>query len=249
MAAFADGEKSEVERAEIKRIAQGMAGAEADLATLYQDVLLRRITLADAVRPLASQETRQLAYELAVCLCEADDLCNAAEEQFLASLRSALVLDGPTAEAVRQEADSLAQLPARAALGATAGSVPPVIDVADAEADRTILNHAILAGALELLPNSLATMAIIPLQVKLVYDLGRRFGYSLDRGHIKELITTMGVGLTSQVFEQYASRFLRGLLGRVAGGIGRAVAGQATSSAMSFATTYALGHVAQRYYA
>ena len=38
-------------------------------------------------------------------------------------------------------------------------------------------------------------------------------------------------------------------LGGVAGGLGRAVGRQAASSGMTFATTYALGRVAQRYYA
>ena len=65
-----------------------------------------------------------------------------------------------------------------------------------------ILNYAILNGALELLPESLATMAIIPLQMKMVYRVGMSHGFELDRGHIKDFIATLGVGLTSQYVEQ-----------------------------------------------
>jgi hypothetical protein len=42
---------------------------------------------------------------------------------------------------------------------------------------------------------------------------------------------------------------LGGLLGKVGGGLLRGVGRQAVSSGMSFATTYALGQVAKRYYA
>ena len=40
-----------------------------------------------------------------------------------------------------------------------------------------------------------------------------------------------------------------GLLGKVAGGLGRKAGGAATGMAFSFATTYALAHLAKRYYA
>jgi hypothetical protein len=59
---------------------------------------------------------------------------------------------------------------------------------ASPEVDKMILNYAILNGALELLTDSLATMAIIPLQMKMVYRIGKAHGYELDRGHIKELL-------------------------------------------------------------
>jgi uncharacterized protein (DUF697 family) len=112
-----------------------------------------------------------------------------------------------------------------------------------------ILNYAILNGALELLPDSLASMAIIPLQMKMVYRIGKGHGYELDRGHITELLGVAGVGLTSQVVEGYARKLLGGLLGKVGGGLMRGVGRQVASSAMSFATTWALGRLAQQYYA
>ena len=104
-----------------------------------------------------------------------------------------------------------------------------------------------------MLPQSLATMAIIPLQMKMVYRIGKQHGFELDRGHIRDFFATVGVGLTSQVVEGYARKLLGGLLGKFAGGsigkLGRGVAEQAASSAFSFASTYALGQVARQYYA
>ena len=66
MAAFADGRKDELERAELKRITGSLSGADLNAAALYQDVLLKRRALDDVARALASPELRQYAYEMAV---------------------------------------------------------------------------------------------------------------------------------------------------------------------------------------
>ena len=92
-------------------------------------------------------------------------------------------------------------------------------------------------------------MAIIPLQMKLVYRIGKAHGFELDSGHVKDFLATAGVGLTSQYLEQAGRKLLGGLLGKLGGGLLGGVGKQAVSSSMSFATTYALGHVAKRYYA
>ena len=80
--------------------------------------------------------------------------------------------------------------------------------------DRMIPNDAILNGALELLPNSLATMAIIPLQMKMVCRIGKSYGYELDRGHIKDFLATAGLGMVSQYVEQVGIRLLGSLFGK-----------------------------------
>jgi uncharacterized protein (DUF697 family)/tellurite resistance protein len=136
-----------------------------------------------------------------------------------------------------------------AAGGAGAGSASAANAARDAEADSSILKYSILNGGLELLPQGIATMAIIPLQMKMVYEIGKRHGYTLDRGHVKELIATVGVGMTSQVVENFARNLLGGLAKKYLGkGAGKLV-GTATGAMMSFATTYALGQVAKQYYA
>jgi uncharacterized protein (DUF697 family) len=122
-------------------------------------------------------------------------------------------------------------------------------NVTDSELDRTILKASITNAALELLPESIASMAIIPLQLRLVYQIGKAYGYEMDRSHARDFIATLGVGLTSQYVEQLGRKLLGGLLGSVAGGIGRTLGRQAASSGLTFATTYAIGRVAQRYYA
>lgn len=257
MASFADGAKDERERDEIRRIAEGLGGDGLDVARLYQDVLLERVDLEEAVAGLASAQTRQLAYEMAVCVCDADGAQSEAERAFLADLARRLGLDQASSREYSERVEAIASAPLGATGAAAGGAIvstpasPPArpSSTSDAELDQAILNASILNGALELLPETLATMAIIPLQMKLVYRIGRSYGYELDRGHVKDFLATAGVGLTSQYIEQAGRKLLGGLLGAIGGGLLGGLGRQAVSSGMSFASTYALGHVAKRYYA
>lgn len=258
MAAFADGHQDAREREHVRRIAESLSReAGADFITLYQDVLLRRVKLEDATAALDAPELRQLAFETAVGVCDADGHHSADETAFLERLAALLGLDAGRAHALVDEADALADAPVDGALPpvpadlpapppAASTAAPPAPD--QAELDRMILNASILNGALELLPQSLASWAIIPLQTRLVYRVGKAHGYELDRGHITDFLATIGVGLTSQYVEQFGRKLLGGVLGKVFGGAGRAIGSQVAGSGFSFATTWAIGKVAQRYY-
>lgn len=249
LAAFADGNKDDREREEIKRIADSLAGEAGtpQWSQLYQSVLLKRVNVAQAAAALTDPVHRQLAYEMAVCVCDADAVASDTEQKFLQELKSALGLDSKQTAVVEREAAALteAPLPEAQPIG---GSVKQAT-MSDAELDKYILNHSIVNGAIELLPQSLATMAIIPLQIKLVYRIGQAYGHQLDKGHIREFLATAGVGLTSQYVEQFGRKLLGGLLGSVAGGLGRGIGRVGAGAAFSFATTYALGQLAKRYYA
>ena len=254
-AAFADGNKDDREREEIRRIAESL-GNEAgtiDLPRLYQDVLLKRLSLANACAAITDEGMRQLAYEMAVCVCEADGHIGDTERAFLDELKQALQLGGTQAKAIEGELNpviGMTDLAAPAGI-ATAPHAPAQqqASVSNTELDKSILNYALLNGALELLPQSWASMAIIPLQIKMVYGIGKAHGVELDQGHIKEFIAAAGVGLTSQYLEQFGRKLLGGLLGKAAGKAFGKMGSAATGMAFSFATTYALGQVARRYYA
>lgn len=272
LAAYADGDKHDREREQIKQVAQGLAQNEQiNLPGLYQDVLLRRVKLDDVLPRLASDESRQLAYEMAVCVCDADGQTSEQEKAFLAQLRQGL---GQATAEIATQAEALAaaplQVPAAPATVELPASVaaqpaphPAAVDALPGataaqrrpgtlgaqDMDRKILNAALLNGAIELLPENLSTLAIIPLQMRLVYQVGQSYGYELDTGHVKDLLATLGVGLTSQYLEEAGRKLLGGLLGRAGKGLLGGLGKQAVSSGMSFASTYALGHVANQYYA
>ena len=244
-AAFCDGEKSDEERSSIRSLVENL---ELPNATgLVQRVLLKKVSLEEATAALAGPDARNLAYEMAVSIIEADGHRNEAEAQFLKTLADLLKLKpAQTVQPLRMADDFTAA--AVPAARATSGSIAIPPRLPDPELDGTIRNTAILAGALELLPQSIATMAVLPLQTHLVYRVGKHYGYALDAGHIKEFIGVLGLGLTSQAFEGLARKFLGGLIKKAGGGLAGGLAKAATGPAITFATTYAMGQLAQRYY-
>ena len=252
-AAFADGSKADAEREEIRRIADSLSNESGapNLSRLYHDVLLKRVGLEAAVHKLAEPSHRQLAYEMAVCVCDADGQQTEAERRFLTDLRRQLAIDPAQTQTFDAQAQALAviNLPEAAESLPTPAPAATPLAANDAELDRSILNHARVNGALELLPQSWASMAIIPLQVKMIYGIGKAHGVTLDQGHVREFIAAAGVGLTSQYLEQFGRKLLGGLLGKLAGKTIGHVGSAGTGMAFSFATTYALGQVAKRYYA
>jgi uncharacterized protein (DUF697 family)/tellurite resistance protein len=267
MAALADGSTSPTERERIDGVFKGLADGGDDaraLATAYRRVMMKQTSLEAEAQALGSPEARSYAYEMAVAVCDADGRHSDSEGRFLEGLRGSLGLSGAQTAMVLREADEMAEIElatpiaATAAAGAAVGAgaamrsappLPPDARNVSAEVDSSILKYAILNGALELLPQGLATMAIVPLQMKMVYGVGKAYGFSLDKGHIKELIATVGVGMTSQVVENFARDLLGGLAKKYLGKTAGKVVGVATGAAMSFATTYALGQVAKQYYA
>ena len=253
MAAFADGLKDDRERAAVKQVADALGGESGiDLPALYRDVLLSRPDLAQVVAPLQAPEARQYAYEMAVGIANADGVQNAAETDFLQRLAATLQLPVSQAGAAAATADAVASAAAESpstAAAPVAGAVLGKGSLSQAELDKLILSASITNAALEILPESIATMAIIPLQMRLVYRIGRSYGHPMDMSNAKDFAATLGIGLTGQYLEQVGRKLLGGLLGGLAGGLGRSVGHQAASSGMAFATTYALGRVAQRYYA
>jgi uncharacterized protein (DUF697 family)/tellurite resistance protein len=253
-------------------------GGAKQLAQAVQAALLGRMSAQQAAAQLQDPMHRQLAYEWATAVCHADGLCSPAEEAFLQRLKTDLQMGKAEAEpeatthtqalaraAYAEEAAAplhapaaIAALPSAVAVlpntqaaptAPTAPATPAVPAVDNAAIDRSIINYAILNGALELLPQSWASMAIIPLQIKMVYRVGQAHGVSLDQGHIKEFIAAAGVGLTSQYIEEFGRKLLCGLLGKAGGKLLGGLGSQATGMAFSFASTYALGHLAKRYYA
>jgi uncharacterized protein (DUF697 family)/tellurite resistance protein len=235
-ASFADGEKSDAERDQIQRMA-GELGST-DVAAVSRQILMGKLSLDSIAANLVTSEHRMLAYEMARAVCEAGGSISPDEQAFLTELRSKLSLGAAESKTIDEEVDSLALSPLDSAAAVPAGQ----------DNSGMILNYAILNGALELLPETLATMAIIPMQMKMVYRIGKSHGVELDRSNIKDFLATAGVGLGSQVVEGFARKLMGGFGRKIGGKLAGKAASQITGSAFSFGSTYAIGHIAERYY-
>ncbi len=253
IAAMADGVRDEHEQAQI-------ADAAARLGVPLDEIVLTDgasapIEAAKVARRLTTNEARLAAYQVAVAVCNADGYANTREIIFLQSLATSLDVDASHIDAesttTAKAIDGWLSAGRGAVSGAAFASTPDATRAPAGDAgsmDEFILNQALLSAALELLPDRLANLGIIPLQVRLVHMIGQRSGAS-DGPHVQELMATLGVGVAAQVMESVVRKAFSGLAGGLLGGLFGGVAGTAAGGAVTFATTYALGHAAQQYYA
>lgn len=252
LAARADGETDSAEQAAILDVV-GRIGAP-DVGRLATQVSAGTLRVADLAGRLSDDEARRVAYTTALAVCHADGSANPDERKFLAELRDALGLDATAAAEMDRTAGGLSATPgmdtaARPATAAAPGPGAGSPAAGDAALEQFILDQAILTGALEVLPDHLANIAILPLQMRMVYQIGQRHGQQMDLSQAKDLAATLGLGAAAQAVEGVAIKLLGGLAGGLLGGILGGATRVATGAAITFAATYALGHVADQYYA
>lgn len=237
LAAVADGEASPEELARLKEAVTRLGMTSLD--AVAGQVAAGQLTLTEIAARLSDAEARRLAYETALMVCHADGAADPKETAFLAELRSRLGLSEADVQGVEKEVGVVA------AASVVAGGPPS----ATADLDQLILQQAMISGALELLPDRLANLVIIPLQLRLVYRIGQAHGQQLDGNQVRDLAGTLGIGAASQVMESMVRGVLGGIGKGLLGGLLGGATGLAAGSAVSFAATYALGHVAKQYYA
>lgn len=235
LAANADGALRQEERVSLLSAAErlGMAGDDPRLHGAIEG----SGDVAQLAHSLSDDAARIAAYDVAAAVCHADGAPNARESAFLAALSRELGAVAPDADAA-------------AAMGAAAraASIAPA-GRTGSDIETFILDQAMLAGAAELLPHRFAAMAILPLQLRMVYTIGQRRGQPLDMDQAKDLVAVLGIGAMGHALEGV----VRGVLGDVGRGLLGGLLGSATGAAagvaVTFATTYALGHAAEQYYA
>ena len=238
LAARADGSVDSAEQRAVDAVVARTGNP--DVTSLTQQVAAGQLRVADLASRLSDGEARRAAYEGALAIINADGTANASEQAFLNELRTALGFsDADVAEATRT-----AQAMAVAPVVEGHAGTPPAGPV-----DEFILQQAILTGAIEVLPDRLANIAVLPLQLRMVYQIGQRHGQKLDINQVKDLAATLGLGAAAQSLESVAMSVIGGLAGGLLGGIVRGATRIATGAIITFSATYALGHVAEQYYA
>ncbi len=243
LAALADGQQDGDEQA---RIAQAAASLGlTDAGDVIRQASSGERTLSSLTASLSDAEARQLAYDTAAAVCHANGWVNPSEAAFLRELASLVGAD------ISAHEDAIATVNRAVGDPGTAANA-----TAPSALDQLILDQAMLTAALEILPDRLANLGILPLQLRLVHRIGQSHGQQLDAAQVKDLAATLGLGAAAQVLEKVVRRTFGGLaggllgaLGGMVGGTAGSVAGLASGAAVTFAATYALGHAADQYYA
>ncbi len=238
LAARADGTVDSAEQRAVDAVVARMGNP--DVTSLVEQVAAGQLRVADLASRLSDGEARSAAFESALSVINADGSANPSEQAFLDELRQALRFsDADVADATRM-AGSLAEAP----VAVTRPGEPLTGQV-----DEFILQQAILTGAIEILPDRLANIAVLPLQLRMVYQIGQRHGQKLDFNQVKDLAATFGLGAAAQSLESVVMRLVGGLAGGLLGGMVGGATRIASGAIITFSATYALGHVAEQYYA
>jgi uncharacterized protein (DUF697 family) len=102
---------------------------------------------------------------------------------------------------------------------------------------QTIQASAVAAGAVTIQPIPLLDLALVtPIQATMVQTIGSIHGYKMDARTVMELMGTFGTGIATQQFVLAASKFVP-------------VLGWAASITTAYAMTWAIGEVADEYFA
>jgi uncharacterized protein (DUF697 family)/tellurite resistance protein len=232
LAAAADGAQNDAERGRIAATAARLGISSEELSGAVESGDLDALTAR-----LSDEDARRVALEVASSVCLADGEPNALESAFLQQLARALRIEDRALFSPAEVAE------VRAAMAPPAGAVPA------GDVGTLILDQAILTAACELLPDRLANLAILPLQLRLVYVIGQRHGQALDMSQARDLVAVLGVGAAAQVMERVVRKTLGGIAGGLLGGLLGRAGGVAVGATVTFAATYALGRVAEQYYA
>ena len=170
MAALADGQQSDAETANLAALTREFG------EDMFSEVASGDLTLESQVALLTTSEAKQYALETAIAVCHTDGTTNEAETEFLANLRRALGLPNDAAKNKQEQAHLMATTPVSAPVDGAA----TVTDGAD-PLENLILSHSVIAGALQLLPQGLANLAVLPVQTKMVYQIAEKYGHKPSR--------------------------------------------------------------------
>jgi uncharacterized protein (DUF697 family)/uncharacterized tellurite resistance protein B-like protein len=190
--------------------------------------------LDDLLAQLESREARAEIYKSAYSMANADGRCSPEEQAVLDRIREYLSL---TAE----DTTTIQRLFHDSGEGALTSGKKAIEDPAerDAAVRKEALKCAVVSAVLGAFPVpglAIATdLTVVGLQVTLVRDIGQFWGRTIERQDAKKLLYGLGVGTGARLAVSNLAKLLPGW-------------GSVVGAATSFASTYALGGVMNKFF-
>jgi len=229
--AKADGELAPEES---ETFAQSLGGAGLPAGLTAGALLAGSYDVDQLVGEIRSTEAREAAFSACFSMAYADRKVHPAEQALLEKLEKAWTVPpakkGLLGRIFSETWDTLSLT-----------SIQPIADPArrKAQVDEDVLKYSILSGVLGANPvpiGSLATdMAVVGLQMKMFRDVGQYWGRETSKDAVKQLFAGLGVGTGARIALTNLMKFIP-------------VAGSVAGAATSFASTWALGKVANQYW-
>ena len=227
--AKADGKITAEERASLQS-ALSMLPASGDLEALLDESTNIDKLLAEVITPAAREQLWQSAFSM----IHADGSASTEEQKLVEKIRTTFQIDETKASATKRllEETKDTLLPS---------NIDPIADPEKRlkEVDQDIIKYSVLTAVLGAFPVpgiAIATdLAIVALQLKLVRDIGQYWGHKVDREAAKTLLAGLGLGTGARIAVSNLAKLVP-------------VWGSAFGATTAFATTWALGKIANRYF-
>jgi uncharacterized protein (DUF697 family)/tellurite resistance protein len=227
--AKADGKITSDERAALEA-ALGMLPEGASLTKFLEE----KTDFDQILGEVKSADAREQLWESAYSLIHADGAASPEEQKLLDTMRATFQIDDTKASATKRLLDEAKDtlLPS---------NIDAITDPAkrQKEIDQDVLKYSILSAVLGAFPVpgvAIATdLAIVALQVKLVRDIGQYWGHKVDKEAAKTLLAGLGLGTGARIAVSNLAKLVP-------------VWGSAFGATSAFATTWALGKIANRYF-
>lgn len=183
-------------------------------------------------RKIESREGRDYTYAAVFALAHCDRHLHAVEDKILQALRYEWGIQAEEDKSLGKALDAgLATPPATASVSAIADEKKRA-----AEFENMLTRYCVLTAVTGAIPVPLVPdLLVVPMQVKLVYDIAALFGQKSDKTTVQLMFETLGVGTGVRLGVSMLAKFVP-IWGSVVGG------------ASAFTTTYALGKVAWTFY-
>ncbi|MEQ1571701.1 MAG: hypothetical protein ABMA64_39090 [Myxococcota bacterium] len=220
--ARADGSLDDHEVAALKT-------ALGDKADLLPSLLAEDVSL-DHELGLLDGDERERLYESAYAVAHADGVASTFEVALLRKIVPNRGEDTLLGQVFGETLDTL--LPGRILAEADPAA-------RDSEITEDILKYSVLSAVAGAMPVPgvaiVADLAVIAIQGKMVHDIGLYFGHVMDGDAVRAFLTSVGGSALMRVAVNNLARVVPGW-------------GMAFGAGTSFASTYAIGRVAQKYF-
>lgn len=198
-------------------------------------LLAEEVDFDEQLASLMTPELREQVYKSAYSMAHADGACSPAEQALLDKMSASLSI--PT-----EQRSLLARLFLETKRTVLPSSIEAVTEpeARAVEIHNDVVKYSVLSGILGANPIpglAIATdLAVVALQVKLVRDVGQYWGHKVDKKAALSLLGGVGIGTGARLAVSQLAKLVPGW-------------GSAFGAATSFASTFALGRVANEFFA
>jgi len=219
---------------ELKCLESCLEGAPLPAGFTLQGILAETSDLEKQLTLLTSTESREQAFQAAFAMAHTDGQCSIEEQKILdrmcANWNITKEQSTLLGRLIREVKDTV--LPTNIQTVSDAGK-------RKSEIQGDTLKYSILSGVLGAFPVpglSIATdLAVVAVQVKLVRDIGQRWGHTVDQQAATSILVGLGLGTGARIAVNTLFKFVP-------------VAGVVWGASTSFASTWALGEIANQYF-